>query len=45
MLDGDDPQQRRRILARANPARWLCMCTTKALGSSPLTVRIDLDTP
>jgi hypothetical protein len=45
ILDGDDPQERRRILARANPARRLCMCTTKALDTSPLTVRIDLDTP
>ena len=43
LLDGDDPQER-RILARANPARQLCMCTTKALDTSPLTVRIDLDT-
>jgi deazaflavin-dependent oxidoreductase (nitroreductase family) len=45
ILDGDDPQERRRILARANPARRLCMCTTEALDTSPLTVRIDLDTP
>jgi deazaflavin-dependent oxidoreductase (nitroreductase family) len=45
ILDGDDPQERRRILARANPARRLCMGTTKALDTSPLTVRIDLDTP
>lgn len=43
ILDGDDPQERRRILARANPARRLCMCTTKALDTNPLTVRIDLD--
>ena len=43
ILDGDDPQERRRNLARANPARRLCMCTTKALDTSPLTVRIDLD--
>src|SRR5690242_15096549 len=45
ILDGDDLQERRRILARANPARWLCMCIAKALDTSPLTVRIDLDTP
>jgi deazaflavin-dependent oxidoreductase (nitroreductase family) len=45
ILDGDDPQERRRILARANPARRLCMCTTKALDTNPLTVRIDLDKP
>jgi deazaflavin-dependent oxidoreductase (nitroreductase family) len=36
LLDGDDPQER-RILARANPARLLCMCTTKAPNTSPLT--------
>ncbi len=42
ILDGDDPQERQRNLARANPARWLCVCTTRALNTSPLTVRIDL---
>ena len=30
ILDGDNPQERRRILARANPARRLCICTTNA---------------
>jgi deazaflavin-dependent oxidoreductase (nitroreductase family) len=38
ILDGDDPQERRRILARANPARRLCMGTTKALDTSPLAL-------
>ncbi len=44
LLDGDDPQERRRILARANPARQFCVRTTETLNTSPLTVRIDLDT-
>ena len=39
------PQERQRILARANPVRGLCMCTTKALDASPLTVCIELGTP
>jgi deazaflavin-dependent oxidoreductase (nitroreductase family) len=45
ILDGDDPRKRQRVLASANPARRLCMCTTRALNTTPLTVRIDLDTP
>ena len=43
ILDGDDPQERQRIMAAANPARWLCVCTARALNASALTVRIDLD--
>lgn len=43
ILDGDDPQERQRIIARANPARWLCVGTAKAFSTSPVTVRIDLD--
>jgi deazaflavin-dependent oxidoreductase (nitroreductase family) len=45
ILDGDDPQERQRILSRANPARRLCLWTAKALNTNPLTVRIDLDRP
>jgi deazaflavin-dependent oxidoreductase (nitroreductase family) len=45
ILDDDDPRKRQRILARANPARRLCICTTQALSTTPLTIRIDLDTP
>jgi deazaflavin-dependent oxidoreductase (nitroreductase family) len=45
ILDGDDPQERQRVLGRANPARRLCLCTSRALNTSPLTVRIDLDPP
>lgn len=43
ILDGDDPRERRRILGRGNLARQLCMYTSKAVETSPLTVRIDLD--
>lgn len=43
ILDGDDPRERLRLLSRANLARRLCLCTTRAVNTSPLTVRIDLD--
>jgi deazaflavin-dependent oxidoreductase (nitroreductase family) len=39
----DDPRERRRILARGNLARSLCVNASGAMGTSPLTVRIDLD--
>lgn len=39
------PQERQRILARANPARRALHVPTKALDTSPLTVCIELDTP
>ncbi len=42
ILDDDDPRERRRILARGNRARQLCLRTSSAMGTSPLTVRIDL---
>jgi deazaflavin-dependent oxidoreductase (nitroreductase family) len=45
ILDGDDPRERLRILGRANLARKLCVCTSQAMNTSPLTVRIDLDPP
>jgi deazaflavin-dependent oxidoreductase (nitroreductase family) len=45
ILDGDDPRERQRILAQGNLARWLCVCTSKPMNTSPLTVRIDLDPP
>jgi deazaflavin-dependent oxidoreductase (nitroreductase family) len=44
ILDDDDPRERQRILGRGNLARRLCVCTSAAMGTSPLTVRIDLDT-
>jgi deazaflavin-dependent oxidoreductase (nitroreductase family) len=43
ILEDDDPRERQRILGRSNPARWLCVSTSAAIGTSPLTVRIDLD--
>jgi deazaflavin-dependent oxidoreductase (nitroreductase family) len=43
ILDGDNPRDRQRLLSRANLARRLCLCTTKAVNTNPLTVRIDLD--
>jgi deazaflavin-dependent oxidoreductase (nitroreductase family) len=44
ILDDDDPHERLRILGRANLARRLCVCTSMAMSTTPLTVRIDLDT-
>jgi len=45
ILDSDDPDERQRILGETNLARRICMSTTKALNTSALTVRIDLDAP
>ena len=45
ILDGDDARERVRALGRANPARQLCLCTSQAVSTSPLTIRIDLDPP
>jgi deazaflavin-dependent oxidoreductase (nitroreductase family) len=45
ILDGDDPRERLRALGRANIARRICLCTSQAVSSSPLTIRIDLDAP
>ena len=43
ILDNDDPRERQRILSQANFARRLCMSTSKALHTNPLTIRVDLD--
>ena len=43
ILDDDDPRERQRILSQANLARRLCMSTSKALSTNPLTIRVDLD--
>jgi deazaflavin-dependent oxidoreductase (nitroreductase family) len=43
ILDDDDPRKRQRILSQANFARRLCMSTSKALHTNPLTIRVDLD--
>jgi deazaflavin-dependent oxidoreductase (nitroreductase family) len=45
IVDGDDPRERQRILTRGNLARRLCVCTSNATATSPLTVRVDLDPP
>jgi hypothetical protein len=43
ILDDDDPRERQRILSHANVARRLCISTSKALNTNPLTIRVDLD--
>ena len=43
ILDEDDPGERRRILGEGNTWRRLCLNTSAALATDPLTVRIDLD--
>ncbi len=43
VLDEDDPRERQRLLAQANLARRWCVRASAAMGTSPLTVRIDLD--
>jgi deazaflavin-dependent oxidoreductase (nitroreductase family) len=43
IVDGDDPRERQRILGQGDLARQLCICTSQAMETSPLTVRIDLD--
>jgi deazaflavin-dependent oxidoreductase (nitroreductase family) len=43
ILDEDNPEDRVRILGRGNRWRRLCLQTSTAIGTNPLTVRIDLD--
>jgi deazaflavin-dependent oxidoreductase (nitroreductase family) len=43
ILDSDDPRERQRILSQASFPRLLCMSASKALNTSPLTIRVDLD--
>ena len=43
VLDDDDPEERIRILSHSNRWRRLCLQASSAMGTSPLTVRIDLD--
>ena len=43
ILDDDDPADRQRALSQANFPRMLCMSASKALNTSPLTIRVDLD--
>jgi deazaflavin-dependent oxidoreductase (nitroreductase family) len=43
ILDDDDVGARQRMMSQANAARRLCVCASRALDTSPVTVRIDLD--
>lgn len=43
ILDDDDPRERQRRIGRGNLARRLCVSASAAMGTDPLTVRIDLD--
>jgi deazaflavin-dependent oxidoreductase (nitroreductase family) len=43
ILDDDDPEERQRILSQASLARRLCMSTSKAQNTNPLTIHVDLD--
>jgi deazaflavin-dependent oxidoreductase (nitroreductase family) len=44
ILPDDDPRERQQALGQRNLARWLCICTSRAMSTSPLTIRIDLNT-
>lgn len=43
ILDDDDPRERQRVLSQAGAARRLCVSTSTALHTNPLTIRVDLD--
>ena len=43
VLDADDPNERARILGRGNRWRRLCLETSARAATTPLTIRIDLD--
>jgi deazaflavin-dependent oxidoreductase (nitroreductase family) len=43
ILDDDDPRERQRILSESNFPRRLCLSTSQALHTNPLTIRVDLD--
>jgi deazaflavin-dependent oxidoreductase (nitroreductase family) len=43
ILDDDDARQRQRILSHGNLARRFCICTSAAVATNLLTVRVDLD--
>jgi len=45
VLDGDDAAERRRVLSQDDFWRRLCLSASHAMSTSPLTIRIDLDTP
>jgi deazaflavin-dependent oxidoreductase (nitroreductase family) len=43
IVEDDDPRERRRILGEGKAWRRLCLSTSAAVATDPLTVRIDLD--
>ena len=43
ILDEDNALERQRLLGQASLARRLCISTSKALNTTPLTIRVDLD--
>jgi deazaflavin-dependent oxidoreductase (nitroreductase family) len=43
ILDDDDPKERVKILSRGNPWRRLCLQTSASIATTPVTIRIDLD--
>src|SRR3954452_8343810 len=43
VVDDDDPEERGRLLSRGNRWRRLCLDASARMGTSPLTIRIDLD--
>ena len=42
-LDDDDPRERWRRIGEGNLARRLCVSASAAVGTDPLTIRVDLD--
>ena len=45
VVEGEDPEERRRWLSRSGLARRLCLQTSARVGRGGLTIRIDLDRP
>jgi deazaflavin-dependent oxidoreductase (nitroreductase family) len=43
IVDADDPVERQRIMARSDFWRRLCVQASRAMSTSLLTIRIDLD--
>jgi deazaflavin-dependent oxidoreductase (nitroreductase family) len=43
VVDDDDPRERGRRIGEGNLPRRLCVSASAAMGTDPLTVRIDLD--
>jgi deazaflavin-dependent oxidoreductase (nitroreductase family) len=43
ILEDDDPRERQRLIGQGDRMRRWCVCASAAMGTSPLTVRIDLD--